>query len=97
MPMILQQDWTLVTRNSEDFRGQADRPGTRGLYADVPLHGGLICLNSSFSLDREGQLLLFAELLKHLRTHGELLNEVLEINVLDIDGSFNILRYKLPE
>ena len=37
---ILAGDWTFVTRNSADFRGMADRPGTKGQYADVALHAG---------------------------------------------------------
>ena len=40
-PFILGGDWTLVTRNSVDFRGRADNPGATGQFADVPLHAGL--------------------------------------------------------
>ena len=36
-PFILEGDWTLVTRNSVDFRGRADNPGATGQFADVPL------------------------------------------------------------
>ena len=41
---ILDGDWTFVTSNAVDFRGPADRPGSRGQYADVVIHAGLICL-----------------------------------------------------
>ncbi|MFC0805236.1 DUF5615 family PIN-like protein [Ensifer sp. P24N7] len=44
-PMILEDDWTFVTKNSVDFRGPKDKPGTKGQYADVAIHAGLICLN----------------------------------------------------
>jgi hypothetical protein len=44
-PFILEGDWTLVTRNSVDFRGSADNLGASGQFADVPLHAGLICIN----------------------------------------------------
>ena len=44
-PLILQDDWTFVTKNSVDFRGPAGKPGSKGQYADVALHAGLICLN----------------------------------------------------
>jgi predicted nuclease of predicted toxin-antitoxin system len=44
-PLILQGDWTFVTKNSVDFRGPAGKPGSKGQYADVALHAGLICLN----------------------------------------------------
>jgi hypothetical protein len=42
---ILGGDWTFVTKNSIDFRGPASRPGSKGQYADVAIHAGLICLN----------------------------------------------------
>ena len=42
---ILEHDFTLGTRNAEDFRGAgAIAPG--GLLAAVDLHAGLICLSS---------------------------------------------------
>lgn len=44
-PVILDGDWTFVTKNSVDFRGPAERPGAKGQYADVTLHAGLVCLN----------------------------------------------------
>ncbi len=34
-PVILGGDWTFVTKNSVDFRGPADSPGTKGQYAGV--------------------------------------------------------------
>ena len=43
--LILEGDWTFVTRNAVDFRGPADDPGSKGQYAGVALHAGLICLN----------------------------------------------------
>ena len=44
-PFILEGNWTFVTRNSVDFRGSADRPGTKGQYANVSPHAGLICIS----------------------------------------------------
>jgi hypothetical protein len=55
----LEGDWTLVTRNSVDFRGPADNPGTRGQFADVPLHAGLICINGPDGMTGEVQCELF--------------------------------------
>ncbi|MBV9033229.1 MAG: DUF5615 family PIN-like protein [Acidobacteriaceae bacterium] len=43
--VILDGDWTFVTKNSVDFRGPMLVPGTKGQYADVTLHAGLICIN----------------------------------------------------
>jgi predicted nuclease of predicted toxin-antitoxin system len=45
--VIIDSDWTFVTRNSIDFRGPSDAPGSKGQYADVAVHAGLICLNRS--------------------------------------------------
>ena len=46
MPLILDGDWTFVTKNSVDFRGPAKAPGTKGEYRRADLHAGLICLNA---------------------------------------------------
>jgi hypothetical protein len=47
-PIILAGDWAFVTMNSNDFRGPSSNPGSRGQYADVAIHPGLICLNAHF-------------------------------------------------
>jgi len=44
--IVVDGDWTFVTGNSVDFRGPASSPGSKGQYADIPLHAGLICLNA---------------------------------------------------
>jgi putative addiction module CopG family antidote len=50
-PVILDGDWTFVTKNPVDFRGPASRPGSKGQYADVAIHAGLICLNAPKGID----------------------------------------------
>jgi hypothetical protein len=52
----LEGDWTFVTKNSIDFRGPASEPGSRGQYADVAVHAGLICLNGPEGMDLDLQL-----------------------------------------
>ena len=42
---ILEQDWTFVTRNSTDFRGPSDQPGSKGQYADVCFLIENVCRN----------------------------------------------------
>jgi hypothetical protein len=42
-PFILDGDWTFVTKDSVDFRGPDSAPGSKGQYADVAIHAGLIC------------------------------------------------------
>ena len=61
-PIILDGDWTFVTRNSGDFRGPAAKAGSRGVYADVAIHAGLVCLNGPEGLDLDMQLLGTAKL-----------------------------------
>ncbi len=63
---ILEGDWTFVTRNSVDFRGPADHPGTGGQFAAVPLHAGLICINGPDGTTAEIQCELFRAVLDEL-------------------------------
>jgi hypothetical protein len=58
-PIILDGDWTFVTRNSVDFRGPSSRPGSRGQYVDVEIHAGLICLNGPDGMDLDVQIEMF--------------------------------------
>jgi hypothetical protein len=57
--VILDGDWTFVTKNSVDFRGPRDAPGSRGQYADVAIHAGLICLNGPIGMDLDLQQEMF--------------------------------------
>ncbi len=91
---IVDGDWTFVTRNAIDFRGPISAPGTRGQYADVALHAGLICLNGPPGMDLDMQLELFDQAIDELASDLDLVNEGLEIT-LD-DDSVHIRRYRLP-
>lgn len=93
-PLILKDDWTFVTKNSVDFRGPADKPGTKGQYADVEIHAGLICLNGPPSMDLDMQIELFEQAMEELRSDPDLVNRVLEITWED-DG-LDVRRYRLP-
>ena len=93
-PIILDGDWTFVTRTAIDFRGPAQRPGRRGQYADVVLHAGLVCLNGPPGMDLDMQRELFDQALAELRHDPDLVNQVLEIS-LERDA-LRILRYHLP-
>lgn len=95
--VILEGDWTLVTRNSADFRGSRYAPGSRGQYANVELHAGLICLNGPMRMNRELQLELFSLALDVLDRDGDLVNQVLEITIAESGGEVERLRYKLPD
>ena len=94
--VIIDGDWTFVTRNSIDFRGPRDAPGSKGQYAGVEVHAGLICLNGPPGMDLDLQLEMFAEALDQLDQDGDLLNQVLEISIPDSDQEFDVTRYKMP-
>ena len=94
--VILDGDWTFVTKNSIDFRGSADAPGSQGQYSDVAIHAGLICLNGPPGMDLDLQLELFEVALDELDRDGDLLNQVLEVNLEDPDEEIEIRRYQLP-
>lgn len=91
---ILDSDWTFVTKNSVDFRGPADKPGSKGQYADVMMHAGLICLNGPPGMDLDMQIELFNEALDELARNSDFVNQVLEITLED--DTIHVQRYQLP-
>jgi hypothetical protein len=92
---VLEQDWTFVTRNSTDFRGPADQPGSRGQYADVLIHAGLVCINGPDSMTAEDETELFGIVLDELGPN-EMVNQAIEITMSDEDRGFELVRYALP-
>lgn len=94
-PIILNDDWTFVTKNSVDFRGPEDKPGRKGQYANVATHAGMICLNGPPGMDLDMQIELFGQALLELDADPDLVNQVLEIT-LDDDDDLHVLRYALP-
>ncbi|MEQ1956187.1 DUF5615 family PIN-like protein [Mesorhizobium yinganensis] len=95
-PIILNGDWTFVTKNSADFRGPKDKPGTKGQYADVAIHAGLVCLNGPPGMDLDMQVELFEQALRELDHDGDLVNQVLEVTLEDAE-TLRIIRYALPK
>jgi len=94
-PVILDGNWTFVTKNSCDFRGPASAPGSKGQYAGVEIHAGLICLNGPEGMDLDLQIELFETALKEIAEDDDLINQVLEVTVTE-DGEIRLLRYALP-
>jgi hypothetical protein len=94
MRFILEGDWTFVTRNALDFRGPASEPGSKGTYADVEIHAGLICLNGPEGMNLDMQLELFELALDEI-SDGDLVNNVLEITLRE-DSLIRVSRYALP-
>lgn len=99
VPIVVAGDYTLVTRNSIDFRGAADQPGEKGLYKDVELHPGLICLNGPKGMDLDMQLELFEVALDEIdRLNDDLVNKCLEVTLIaeDEQERIDITLYDLP-
>jgi predicted nuclease of predicted toxin-antitoxin system len=93
---ILEGDWVLVTKNSADFRGPVAAPGSKGQYANVPLHCGLICLNGPVGMDLALQGELFLEALNQLELDEDLTNQVLEVTCSDDQATVEVIRYHMP-
>ena len=94
--ILLAEDWVLVTRNSEDFRGPREAPGSKGQYSDVSIHAGFVCLNAPAGMDLVLQKELFSEVLDELDTDGDLTNQILEVTLEDSEAGIQIERYRCP-
>jgi hypothetical protein len=94
--VLVDEDWVLVTRNSEDFRGPRETPGTKGQFADLSLHAGLVCLNGPVGMDLAMQRELFCEALDELDVDGDLTNQILEVTLEDNEAGIQIVRYSHP-
>ncbi|HEX8238864.1 MAG TPA: DUF5615 family PIN-like protein [Allosphingosinicella sp.] len=93
--MAIEGDWTLVTRNSVDFRGPAKAPGSKGEYSKRLLHAGLICLNGPVGMDLDMQIDLFRKAIEALEADNDLINKCLEVT-MDDKGMIRTDRYQLP-
>ncbi len=82
-----------MTRNAVDFRAPATAPGSKGQYADVAIHAGLICLNGPPGMDLSMQIELFDQAMDDI-ADGDLVNQVLEVTMEN--DSLHVLRYRLP-
>ncbi len=89
------EDWTLVTKNSYDFRGPAGAPGKPGLHAAQTIHAGLVCLNGPPGMNLALQEELFGIALGEIAALGDdLVNQVLEVTA--DETTIAIERYPLP-
>lgn len=97
-PIILEEDWTFVTHNSVDFRGPASTPGSKGQYAGVDLHAGLVCLNSKTGMGLNLQKQLFEYALSQLKAKGitDLVNKCVEVDGDQSAGQVQFRLYDLP-
>jgi predicted nuclease of predicted toxin-antitoxin system len=87
-------DFTLVTHNARDFRG--DQIGSSsGLYGKSDLHAGLICLtDASMSFARQREL--FQAALDELALLPDLVNKCMEVVGLE-SGEIEINLFEVPK
>lgn len=98
VPVLVADDFTLVTKNSVDFRGHAGKPGEKGLYKGVELHAGLICLNGPVGMDLDMQVELFEIALDQLDgLEDGLVNRCLEVTLDDAGKEITVTLYDLPK
>ena len=94
MRVVVDEDYTLVTHNAQDFRGEGkDNPG--GHFAARDIHAGLVCLNSELTMTPARQQSLFAVALQHLEEIDDLINQALEV-FEDANGIVTVDVYDIP-
>lgn len=88
-------DYTLVTHNAIDLRGQG--PGQiGGHHARQSIHAGLVCLNSALPMDLLRQRELFGIVLDELASMADLVNQALEV-FEDEEGRVELIVYDIPQ
>ena len=80
MEKILAQDWTFVTRNSDDFRPRVGSASKAPCYLGVGLHAGLVCLNLPQNSRKADHETYFKVALAVLSEDHDLTNRVLEVS-----------------
>ena len=91
---VVTGDFTLVTHNARDFRGEGQE-NSGGLHAQQEIHAGLICLNSFYPMDLDRQHRLFQLALAELDGMPDLINQALEI-FEDEEGTVTAELYDIP-
>ena len=98
MHAIVDDDWTLVTRNSDDFRPRSGSTSQTPCYLGQSLHAGLVCLNLPTGSGRDGQIQYFQTALKFIGNPGDLVNKVLEVDPSPENVEQVVLRiYDFPD
>jgi hypothetical protein len=98
MKLIIDEDWTLVTRNSDDFRPRPGSASKAPCYLSQPIHAGLVCLNFPAGTGCAEQESYFGVVLDHVGLPGDLINTVLEVDPAMQGEEKLILRtYNFPE
>lgn len=94
MEYVIQEDFILVTRNAQDFRG-AGKVNLGGLHASAEVHAGLICLDSALEMDLDLQQELFKHALNRFAEPPDLINRAPEVYENE-NGSISVNVYDIP-
>lgn len=82
VPILIQEDYVLVTHNSKDFRGLNGKDGKPGYLTKEAIHPGLICLNA-YNSAKNKAIPMTKELQNKLFTIA--LDEIRNQNLPDFD------------
>ncbi|MGY6645017.1 MAG: DUF5615 family PIN-like protein [Salinarimonas sp.] len=93
---IIEEDWTLVTRNSDDFRPGRDSSSLAPVYLGIELHAGLVCLNLPVGTTGKDQGIWFEALLDHLGSRADLTNQLIDVYP-DGEGGLELIEQDFPE
>lgn len=93
--LVVAGDFTLVTHNSQDFRGEG-QTDLGGEHAKQDIHAGLVCLNSELPMSLSRQRDLFQIALDELAQMDDLVNQALEV-FESADGSVRVEIYDIPQ
>jgi len=96
MERILEDDWTFVTRNSDDFRPRSESSSKAPCYLGIPIHPGLICLNLPAGTDLKMMENYFLAALSILEDPPNLFNQVIEVWPDEKTG-VTVERYRFPK
>ena len=98
MNRILEEDWTLVTHNSNDFRPKDGSSSKKPCYVGITLHAGLVCLNMPKDSKLKEHQKYFASCLEFIAQYDNIINKILEIDPDEFDpGLLEATMYDFPK
>lgn len=80
MKRILEENWTLVTHNANDFRPKDGSSSKKPCYVGITLHAGLVCLNMPKDSNLIEHQKYFASCLEFISDYDNIINRILEID-----------------
>jgi hypothetical protein len=96
--IVVEGNWTFVTKDAVDFRVPRDAPGTKGEFARTIAHKGLVCLNGPVGMDLALQADLFCVALDQIELIGDMTNQVLEVTAICPEpATVDVVRYTRPK